>query len=56
MDYQVQPPPLAEKVDSIGRQLLGALKDPEGKFQYAGMNEPLRAWCQQHGVNYQPPS
>lgn len=55
-DYAVQAPSLVEKVtDDIGRQLLGALQDPDGRFIPGGINKPLREWCRQHGVAYRPP-
>ena len=54
MDYLIQPPELVEKADSIGQQLLGRLRDPEGRFVAGGGCEPLNEWCQRHGVVYEP--
>lgn len=53
MDYVVQPRELIEKVDRIGRQLLGATEDPDGRFIPGGGSEPLIEWCTQHGVKYE---
>lgn len=54
MDYLIQPASLVEKADLIGKQLLCGLRDPEGRFIAGGGCEPLTAWCQQHGVQYEP--
>ena len=36
MDYAMQPESLVEKLDPIGRQLVRALKTPNGEFNYGG--------------------
>ncbi|HEY8667050.1 MAG TPA: phytanoyl-CoA dioxygenase family protein [Tepidisphaeraceae bacterium] len=54
-DYTIADPALAGKVDDIGKQLLGALRDPQGRFLYSGLDWPLRNWCKTHGVVYRPP-
>ncbi|MBI3829471.1 MAG: phytanoyl-CoA dioxygenase family protein [Planctomycetes bacterium] len=54
MDYEVQPRALTERVDPIGKQLLGATADPAGRFVPGGSNEPLIEWCRNHGVTYEP--
>jgi len=54
MDYLVQSPELPEKVDDIGKQLLGGLKDPKGNFVPGGLHHPLTEWCKEHGVKYTP--
>jgi ectoine hydroxylase-related dioxygenase (phytanoyl-CoA dioxygenase family) len=56
MDYLVQPDWLLEKVDDIGKQLLGGLKGPEGRFVPGCVTWPLKEWCRQHGVVYRPPA
>ena len=56
MDYIQQPKELLDKVDDIGRQLLGATEDPQGRFIPGGGSEPLIAWCRKHGVTYAPPA
>ena len=53
MDYLVQPPELVEKVGAIGKQLLGATEDPDGRFIPGGGAEPLIDWCTRHGVKYE---
>ena len=56
-DYALQPASLLEQVtDPIGRQLLGALQGPEGRFVPGGVSTPLRNWCREHDVTYQPPA
>lgn len=55
MDYLVQSEELVEKVDDIGKQLLGGLKGPEGRFVPGGVVWPLKEWCKEHGVVYTPP-
>jgi hypothetical protein len=56
-DYAVQPAELTDKVtDDIGRQLLGALQDPQGRFIPGGINRPLREWCGRHGIDFAPPT
>jgi hypothetical protein len=55
MDYVVQSEALLGKVDEIGRQLLGATKDAQGRFAFSGLDKPLRDWCAKHGVTYRPP-
>ena len=54
MDYLLQPPALVEKVDALGRQLLGACTDPDGRFIPGGGSEPLIEWCTKHKVEYRP--
>jgi ectoine hydroxylase-related dioxygenase (phytanoyl-CoA dioxygenase family) len=54
MDYMVQPRSLIEKVDGIGKQLLCATEDPEGRFIPGGGSEPLIEWCTRNDVKYQP--
>ncbi|MCZ7646319.1 MAG: phytanoyl-CoA dioxygenase family protein [Planctomycetota bacterium] len=55
MDYLVQDSDLLEKIaDPIGRQLLGATGDPEGRFVAGGGAEPLRDWCREHAVAWRP--
>lgn len=54
MDYLIQPDELLAKVDDIGKQLLGGLKGPEGRFIPGGITRPLKDWCAVHGVVYQP--
>ncbi|MCW8132634.1 MAG: phytanoyl-CoA dioxygenase family protein [Planctomycetota bacterium] len=54
MDYVVQPPALVERMDPIGRQLLGATADPEGRFVAGGGADPLLRWCENHRVAYVP--
>ncbi len=56
MDYLIQPDDLLDKVDDIGQQLLGGLKDPQGRFVPGGITRPLKDWCARHGVVYQPPA
>jgi ectoine hydroxylase-related dioxygenase (phytanoyl-CoA dioxygenase family) len=53
MDYVVQPRSLVEKVDAIGKQLLGATEDPQGHFIPGGGSEPLIEWCTRHNVKYE---
>jgi ectoine hydroxylase-related dioxygenase (phytanoyl-CoA dioxygenase family) len=53
MDYLVQPTELVEKVDCIGKQLLGATEDPDGRFIPGGGADPLIEWCKQNGVTYE---
>jgi ectoine hydroxylase-related dioxygenase (phytanoyl-CoA dioxygenase family) len=55
-DYAIQPASLTDGLDPIGQQLLGALKDPEGKFIPGGINKPLRDWCREHGVDFKAPT
>jgi ectoine hydroxylase-related dioxygenase (phytanoyl-CoA dioxygenase family) len=55
MDYLLQPDELLEKVDDIGKQLLGGLKGPEGRFVPGGVVWPLREWCAKHNVVHRPP-
>lgn len=54
MDYEVQPRELVEKTGTIGRQLLGAETDAEGRYVPGGGCEALTAWCKTHGVTYTP--
>lgn len=55
MDYVAQPPELVEKVDDIGRQLLGAPpRDSDGKFTGHMLKTPLREWFEFHGLTYTP--
>lgn len=57
LDYAVQSPELAAKVtDPIGQQLIGTMKDPEGRFVPGGINRPLRDWCRQNSVDFKPPT
>jgi ectoine hydroxylase-related dioxygenase (phytanoyl-CoA dioxygenase family) len=54
-DYDKQSLELTNKVtDPIGQQLLGVLKDPDGKFVPGGISTPLREWCKRHEVVYSP--
>jgi len=54
MDYLIQSRTLIEKVDRIGKQLLGANEDPEGRFIPGGDHEPLIEWCTRNNVKYEP--
>ncbi len=54
-DYVTQSPQLLDKTDDIGKQLLGGLKDPDGRFVPGGIATPLRAWCKANGVHYAAP-
>jgi ectoine hydroxylase-related dioxygenase (phytanoyl-CoA dioxygenase family) len=54
MDYAQQPASLMQKVDAIGRQLLGASTDAQGRYIPGGGNGPLIEWCKNHGVTYAP--
>ena len=54
MDYVVQDDALLEGLDDIGKQLLGGLKDPEGRFIPGGVMKPLMDWAKKHGVDYRP--
>lgn len=56
MDYLVQPEELLEKLDDIGKQLLGGLRGPEGRFVPGGVTRPLHDWCKEHGVLYRAPA
>lgn len=55
-DYIAQSPQLLAQTDDIGRQLLGGLKDPEGRFVPGGIATPLREWCKANGVQYAAPT
>jgi ectoine hydroxylase-related dioxygenase (phytanoyl-CoA dioxygenase family) len=54
MDYMVQSPELTNKVDDIGKQLLGGLRDENDNFVPGGIHKPLTDWCEKHGVKYAP--
>jgi len=56
MDYLIQSDELLDKVDDIGKQLLGGMKGPEGRFVPGCVTWPLKEWCKQHGVVYRPPA
>jgi len=56
MDYLVQSEEVLEKVDDLGKQLLGGLKGPDGRFVPGGVVWPLKEWCARHGVEYRPPA
>lgn len=43
-DYFFQPPEVWEGLDDIGKQMLGALKDEEGRFVPGSINKPLTEW------------
>ncbi len=49
-DYMTQPDALLEKVDDIGKQLLGGLSFESETFDLFYANEPLRKWAEFHGV------
>lgn len=51
-DYVTQPDEVLEKVDDIGKQLLGGLKDPDGRFIPGGISDPLIRWAEEHGVSF----
>jgi ectoine hydroxylase-related dioxygenase (phytanoyl-CoA dioxygenase family) len=54
-DYAMQPAALTDKLQTpIEQQLLGALKDPEGRFVPGGINTALKEWCKAHEVTYRP--
>ena len=55
MDYRIQADSLANKLDPIGQQLIGALKAPDGSFVPGGINTPLREWCKANNFAYTPP-
>ena len=46
---------LTEKLDDIGRQLLGACTDTKGNFDPNGHEWPLREWASGHGLPEQSP-
>jgi ectoine hydroxylase-related dioxygenase (phytanoyl-CoA dioxygenase family) len=55
MDYLVQPATLLEKVsDPIGRQLLGVIDNPDGRFKGADLRTPLSDWFTEHDLHYKP--
>lgn len=47
-DYAQQPAELVDKVDDIGKQLLGALRGPDGNFVPGGISAPLEQWYKQY--------
>jgi ectoine hydroxylase-related dioxygenase (phytanoyl-CoA dioxygenase family) len=49
-DYLQQPQRLLDQVDDIGKQLLGGLKDAQGRFVSGGVNEPLKRWWKANGL------
>jgi ectoine hydroxylase-related dioxygenase (phytanoyl-CoA dioxygenase family) len=55
VDYVQQPLWLLEECDPIQRQLLGSQdRDAEGRIVMGRGAEPLKSWCAQHNVTYQP--
>ncbi|MCZ6677290.1 MAG: phytanoyl-CoA dioxygenase family protein [Candidatus Poribacteria bacterium] len=44
---------LLEKLDDIGRQLLGAQHDTTGRYAINGVDWPLVDWAEQHGLGWQ---
>jgi ectoine hydroxylase-related dioxygenase (phytanoyl-CoA dioxygenase family) len=54
MDYRTQSDELLDKVDDIGKQLLGGLKDKDGRFIPGTITKPLKDWCKTNNVVYQP--
>jgi ectoine hydroxylase-related dioxygenase (phytanoyl-CoA dioxygenase family) len=53
-DFMVQPPELIAKVEPIGQQFLGGLKDPNGHFIPGGNNKPLMDWWKANGLTGYP--
>jgi ectoine hydroxylase len=47
-DYLQQSQRLLDAVDDIGKQLLGGLKDSQGRFVPGGINKPLLDWWNVH--------
>lgn len=54
MDYFQQSEELLDKTDDIGKQLLGGLKDAQGRFIPGAITKPLKDWCRENNVAYQP--
>jgi ectoine hydroxylase-related dioxygenase (phytanoyl-CoA dioxygenase family) len=54
MDYRIQSEEVLDKTDDIGKQLLGGLKDVEGRFVPGAITKPLKDWCKAHDVVYYP--
>ncbi len=50
IDYRVQPDSLLEKLDPLGRYLLGEPLVKTREYQTSGGESPLRAWCEEHGL------
>jgi len=48
MDYLIQPKELVERMDPIGRQLLGGTDDFAGAYVPGGGGEPIREWLKTH--------
>ena len=53
-DYILPDERLGAMTDDIGRQFLGCLKSPDGRFIPGGISTPLKNWCAQHGVVHSP--
>jgi ectoine hydroxylase-related dioxygenase (phytanoyl-CoA dioxygenase family) len=50
-DEQLQPDEaLLEKLDDIGRQLLGGQESVDGRIDPNGLHWPLKEWAEQHGL------
>ena len=50
IDYRIQPASLLEKVDPLGRYILGEPMKESQEYQISGGESPLRAWCEKQGL------
>ena len=50
IDYRVQSPDLLDKLDPLGRYLVGETMVKTETYQTSGGESPLRAWCEEHGL------
>jgi ectoine hydroxylase-related dioxygenase (phytanoyl-CoA dioxygenase family) len=49
-DYVIMPDRVSSQLDDIGKQLVGALKDPQGRYVVGGINKPLVDWWKANGL------
>lgn len=50
MDYRYQPPEFVAKLSPLQRYLCGEAYDDVQQFQFDGGANPLKEWCETHGV------
>ncbi len=49
-DYRVQDPELIEKLDGVGRYLVGERFQETAEYRPGGGESPLASWCEEHGA------